>query len=107
MRLIELFPFRKKHRQKLQENYQILWQEAEKIGKDYEKRSYQEILSSPAKTVIINLADNQQISCSIDAYDVQKNGNVAVSIDAAGLPTILGIKPSYHFYKKPDGSIYY
>ena len=107
MKLIELFTFRKKHRKKIRENDQILWQEAEKIGKDYEKRSYQEIVSSLAKTVMINLADNQQISCSIDAYDVQKNGTVAVSIDAAGLPTILGVKPSYHFYKRPDGSIYY
>ncbi len=43
----------------------------------------------------------------MDAYHVQKNGTVAVSIDADGLPTILGIKPSYHFYKRPGGSIYY
>ncbi len=107
MKLIELFPFKKQHRQKLRENYQILWQEVEKIGKEYEQKSYNKILSSPAKTIIINLYEDQQISCSIDAYHVQKNGTVAVSIDADGLPTILGIKPSYHFYKKPDGSIYY
>ncbi|MEL4897442.1 hypothetical protein [Crocosphaera sp. Alani8] len=107
MKLIELFPFRKHHRQKLRENYQILWQEAEKIGREYEKRSYQEILSSEAKTVIINLSDDQKITFSMDAYHIKKNGTVAVSIDADGLPTILGIKPSYHFYKKSDGSVYY
>ncbi|MDJ0844151.1 hypothetical protein [Crocosphaera sp.] len=107
MRLVELFPFGKTQRQKLRENYQILWREAEKIGQEYEQKSYMEILSSPAKTIIINLSEEQQISCSINAYHVQKNGTVEVSIDADGLPTILGIKPSYHFYKKPDGSIYY
>lgn len=107
MKLIELLPINKQHRERLQENYQILWREAEKIGKAYEQKSYHEILSSPAKTVIMNLSEDQQISCSIDAYHVQKNGTVEVSIDADGLPTILGIKPSYHFYKKPDGSIYY
>ena len=55
MKLIELFPLKKKHRQKLQENYQILWQEVEKLGKEYEKKYYNKILSSPAKTIIINL----------------------------------------------------
>lgn len=107
MKLVELFPLRKKQRQTLRENYQILWRESEKIGQEYEQKSYMEILSSPAKTIIINLSEEQQISCSIDAYHVQKNGTVEVSIDANGLPTIFGIKPSYHFYKKPDGSIYY
>ena len=107
MKLIELFPLRKQQRQKLEQNYQTLWQELEKIGKDYEQKSYTEILSSPAKTIIINLSEDQQISFSIDAYHVQKNGTLEVSIDADGLPTMLGIKPSYHFYKKPDGSIYY
>ncbi|MDJ0658068.1 MAG: hypothetical protein QNJ42_01115 [Crocosphaera sp.] len=107
MKLIELFPFRKQQRQKLRQNYQILWQEAEKLGKDYEQKSYNHILSSPAKTIIINLSEDRQISCSIDAYHIQKNGTVEVSIDADGLPTIFGIKPSYNFYKKPDDSIYY
>ncbi|WP_107668179.1 hypothetical protein [Cyanothece sp. BG0011] len=107
MKLIELFPFRKQDREKLRENYQILWQEAEKIGKEYEQKSYTEILSSSAKTVIINLSEEQQISCSIDAYHVEKNGTIAVCIDVDGLPTLLGIKPSYHFYKRPDGSIDY
>ncbi|EAZ89664.1 hypothetical protein [Crocosphaera chwakensis] len=107
MKPVELFPFIKEQRQKLQENYQILWQEAEKIGKEYEQKSYREILSSPAKTVIINLYEDQQISCFIDAYHVEKNGTIAVCIDADGLPTLLGIKPSYHFYKRPDGSIDY
>ena len=82
-------------------------QESEKIVREYEKRSYQEILSSEAKTVIINLSDDQKITFSMDAYHIKKNGTVAVSIDADGLPTILGIKPSYHFYKKSDGSVYY
>ncbi len=107
MKWVELFPITKQQREKLQENYQILWQEVEKFGKEYERKSYTEILSSPAKTIIINLPEDQPISFSIDAYHVEKNGTIAVCIDADGLPTLLGIKPSYHFYKRPDGSIYY
>ncbi len=56
MKLTELFPLKKQHRQKLQENYKILRQEVEKIGKEYEQKSYNKILLSPAKTIIINLS---------------------------------------------------
>jgi hypothetical protein len=30
-----------------------------------------------------------------------------VSIDSYGLPTLAGVKPSYQFVKRPDGSVYY
>ncbi|MGB5596183.1 MAG: hypothetical protein WBM32_00475 [Crocosphaera sp.] len=106
MELIELFPIRKKQRQKLRRSYQFLQQEVEKFGKVYEQKSYEEILYSEAKTVIVK-SEKGEISCSIEAYHIQKNGTIAVSIDADGLPTIFGIKPSYHFYKRPDGLVYY
>ncbi len=107
MKLIELCPITKLQRQKLGQNYQMLRQEVEKFGKDYQKKSYEEILSFSDQDVILKSIENAHISCSIEAYHRQKNGTIAVSIDAYGLPTIFGIKPSYHFYKRLDGSVYY
>ncbi len=39
MELIELFPIRKKQRQKLRRSYQFLQQEVEKFGKVYEQKN--------------------------------------------------------------------
>ena len=107
MQWIELCPITKSQRQQLQQNYQILKQEVEEFGKDYQEKLYQEILDFPEKNVIIKSVDNSQINCSIEAYHLQKNGTIEVSIDAYGLPTLFGVKPSYHFYKRRDGSVYY
>ncbi len=107
MKLIELCPVTKLQRQKLQKNYQILKQEVEKFGKDYQKKSYEKISEFPDQDVIIKSVNNSLISCSIEVYHLQKDGTIAVSIDAYGLPTMFGIKPSYHFYKRLDGSVHY
>ena len=107
MQLIELFPITKKQRQTLQANYQTLQQEVDKVGKAYEKKSYKELLQCAEECVVVEIADDLKISCSAEAYHVQKDGTICLCIDADGLPTMFGIKPSYHFYKCPDGSVHY
>lgn len=107
MKLLELCPITKLRRQRLQRNYQILKQEVEKFGQNYQEKSYQEILHFADQDVIIKSVDNSLRSCSIEVYHVQKDGTIEVSIDAYGLPTLFGFKPSYHFYKRQDGSVYY
>ena len=43
----------------------------------------------------------------IDRWHKASNGDLTICIDAKGLPTLLGVKPSYQFAKRPDGSTYY
>lgn len=50
---------------------------------------------------------DRKIYFSAEAYNIKPDGTLCFCIDAEGLPTLLGIKPSYHFYKRPDNSVYY
>jgi hypothetical protein len=43
----------------------------------------------------------------IDRWQKAPNGDLTICIDAKGLPTLLGVKPSYQFAKRADGSVYY
>jgi hypothetical protein len=107
MKLIELFPLSQEQRQTFRKNYEIIQQEVEKIGREYEQKSYEELLHSTEQGFIVTTAEGLKINCSAEAYDKQKDGTICFCIDADGLPTIFSIKPSYHFYKRPDGSVYY
>ncbi|MEA5508675.1 hypothetical protein VB715_02750 [Crocosphaera sp. UHCC 0190] len=107
MKLIELLPLKGKQRQTLRRNYQILQEEVNKIGEKYEQKSYQELLNSEENNIIITIADHLEISFFVQVYNVQKDGTLCICIDANGLPTLFSIKPSYQFYKRPDGSVYY
>ena len=126
--LLQLFPKSKE----LHNNYEILKREVEKVGREYEKKSYQELLRpaeqnftirmiaislrEPAKLTTRNestsLAQGEalrdrKIYFNAEAYHVKPDGTLCFCIDADGLPTIFGVKPSYHFYKRPDNSVYY
>ena len=106
MKLIELFSLTQQQRNCLEKNYTIMERAVEKIGKKYEQKSYEELLYCSEESVL-KLAENQTITCYAEAYHVQKNGTICFCIDADGLPTIFGIKPSYHFYKRINGSVYW
>ncbi len=105
--LEQFFPITRTKRQELHKNYKILKSEVEKLGKYYEQKSYEELLSPAEKNEIIQIVNNQKLYFSGEAYQITKDGTLCFSLDADGLPTMLGIKPSYHFYKKPDQSVYY
>ena len=108
MKLAELLPLSKEQRQTLIRNYQILRQEVDKIGKEYEQKSYEELLSKNEPTILtVTTAAGFKLTFVAEAYYLQKNGTICFCIDADGLPTLLGIKPSYNFYKRSDDSVYY
>ncbi len=44
---------------------------------------------------------------TIDCWEKKPNGDLVICIDADGLPTLAGVKPSYGFVKRVDGSVYY
>lgn len=93
--------------QQLRQNYEILQQEVQKLGLEYEQKSYEELLRSAEDNLAVKIIDDHEITFSAEAYNRHKDGTICFCIDADGLPTFLGIKPSYHFYKRLDGSIHY
>lgn len=103
MRLNEFSPWS----QQLHQNYEILQQEVQKLGLEYERKSYEELLRPAEDHFTVKIIDAREITFSAEAYDRLKDGTICFCIDADGLPTLWGIKPSYHFYKRPDGSVYY
>ncbi|MFN9668719.1 MAG: hypothetical protein ACK573_07755 [Pseudanabaena sp.] len=107
MKLAHLFCFNKEQRQILRLNYQILRQEVDKIGREYEKQSYEELLSKNEPTVLnVITAAGFKLTFVAEVYHLRKDGTICFCIDADGLPTIFGLKPSYNFYKRSDGSVY-
>lgn len=105
--LEQLFPVTTNKRQQLRQNYAILRREVDRLGKEYEQKSYEELLDPAESTEIIRIVDNQKLNFSAEVYHLKKDGTLCFSLDADGLPTMFGIKPSYHFYKRPDNSIFY
>jgi hypothetical protein len=93
--------------QQLRQNYEILQREVQKLGLEYEQKSYEELLRPAEENFRVKMIDDRQITFSAEAYDRLKDGTISFCIDVDGLPTLWGIKPSYHFYKRPDGSVYY
>lgn len=100
-----LFPFTRQQRQQLRQNYQILQQAAEKWGKRYEQKSYAELLH--LEDEMIQEIEDEQLSFSVEVYQIKTEGTLCVCLDMDGLPTLFAIKPSYHFYKRPDETVYY
>ena len=93
--------------QKLQENYAILQTEVNKIGKVYEQKSYEELLLPAEQNSTEIKVGDRTLYFSAEAYNIKSDGALCFCIDADGLSTLWGIKPSYHFYKRCDGSVYY
>ena len=101
--LSELFP----QTQKLQDNYETLLTEVNKVGKIYERKSYEELLLPAEQNSIEITIGDRTLYFSAEAYNIKSDGTLCFCIDADGLPTLWGVKPSYQFYKRRDGSVYY
>jgi hypothetical protein len=103
---MKLFPNFRKILEASQKNYAILRQQVDQIGKKYEKLTYQDLLDSDETYSNLEL-ENHNLIFSIAIYEIKPDGTLGICIDADGLPTCLGIKPSYRFYKRPDNTVFY
>lgn len=95
--------------QTYQRNWMMIRTEINRIGAEVEQWSY-DSLAQPAEkqSVIECLVGERAGYCQVDCYDTHPNGDLAVCIDFhGGPPTLFGIKPSYCFFKRRDGSVYY
>jgi hypothetical protein len=99
---------RRARRARLEQNRAFLRRVADEIGAEFETKSYEELRDRGAEEFSSErIVDGITITYSGEAYKTLKNGDLTFCVDVDGLPTPWGIKPSYHFHKRPDGSVYY
>ncbi len=85
-----------------------LRQELDKVGKDFERKDYNELLKPAEEISFSKIIDGIEMFFSAEAYNVKKNGDTCFSIDAdTKSPKIRGWKPSYRFCKRKNGTVYY
>ncbi|HET7691922.1 MAG TPA: hypothetical protein VFM44_02415 [Gemmatimonadota bacterium] len=95
-------------RTRLERNHAVLRRAAEEIGREFEAKSYEELRDHGAEDFDSDrIVEGVRVHYSGEAYRTLANGDLAFNIDVSGLPTRGGARPSYHFYKRPDGSVYY
>ena len=92
----------------LRANFALLRRAANEIGAEFESMSYAE-LQRPAEELSGERDfEGCRITYSAEMYRLDPNGDIAFCIDvSAKIPTLLGVKPSYQFHKRPDGTVYY
>ena len=90
------------------QNVAFLRRALEVVGPEFEARSYEDLLAHTAEELSIEREfDGVRLSFSADAYNTKKNGDLCFCIDADGLATFPYPGPSWHFYKRKDGSVYH
>jgi hypothetical protein len=89
-------------------NQLFLRRVAAEVGKEIGGWTYEK-LSRPAEEIsFTRVIDNIPISFSVESYEKNKDGDLHVCLDVdAKLPTLSITLPSYVFWKKADGGVYY
>jgi len=75
--------------------------------KRYGAMTYESLLAPGEELSTSRAINGFTVHFSAEAYDIEKNGDICFCIDAEGLPTKARWKPSYRFFKRKDGSVYY
>lgn len=81
----------------------------DQVGKEVEKWSY-ETLSRPAEEISFSREiDGQRIGFSLEANDENELGDLFICMDCQPekVPFFTFLLPSYVFWKRRDGSVYY
>ena len=92
---------------KLRENYAFLRRAVDAEGRRIEGLSYAELRElgdGPAEERVV---EGRRVLFHAEVFDLRENGDMSVCVEVAGLPTLFGVKPCWHFHKRPDGSVYY
>jgi hypothetical protein len=90
------------------ENWRILRRAVNALGSECEGWEYDRLdKAAEEQPAIERTCEGRKISFQIDCWDKKSNGDLWMCIDAFGLPTLLGVKPTYQFAKRIDGSTYY
>ena len=99
--LAQLFP-------RYAKNAQVLREAVNAIGAECEKWNYDELdRAAEEQPLMERPIDGGTAQFNIDCWEKKRNGDLFICIDADGLPTLMGVKPSYVFAKRIDGTVYY
>jgi hypothetical protein len=77
------------------------------VGTYFESMTYDELNDPDRDHVVTRQVDGMAMTFSGDAYDVRPNGDIAFCIDASIPGRRFSWLPSYRFFKRRDGSVYY
>jgi hypothetical protein len=87
--------------------YALLRREVEKVGKEFEAMPYERLLEPAEHLSLSKVVDGVEICFSAEAFNVWKNGDIGFCVDAHAEPNRTWAQPSYQFFKRRDGSVYY
>jgi hypothetical protein len=94
--------------QTYRENWRILRRAVHALGSECEGWEYGRLdKAAEEQPAIERTCEGRKVRFQIDCWDKKTNGDLLMCIDAFGLPTLLGVKPTYQFAKRMDGSTYY
>ena len=90
------------------ENWRTLRQAVNVLGAECETWSYEQLdRDASEQPVLERSVDGKLLRFQLDRWQKAASGDLILCIDADGLPTLAGVKPTYQFAKRPDGSVYY
>lgn len=89
-------------------NWYVLRDALNDVGAECENWSYEQLdRCAEEQPTLERKVEGATVHFTIDRWDKRPNGDLVISIDVGGLPTLGGVKPSYQFAKRVDGSVYY
>ena len=92
---------------KWRENRRILKRELEIVGKEYERKSYDELSKQTTEVYIDKVIEGKNLRFLVDRFDInEKNGDLGFCIEVCGLMRIWKIL-GWQFFKRKDGTVYY
>ena len=93
--------------QQLDDNYQTMRRVLDEEAREIEARSVAELREASDGSSVTQTIDGHEYQLTVNSWGPGTNGDLEFCIDISGLPTRWGIKPSHHFFKRADGSVYY
>jgi hypothetical protein len=90
------------------ENWHTLRRIADVIGEEFESLPYDDLCGPADGFSGERTIDGLEVEFSAHVMEIRPNGDAQFWIDVdAPLATWFGAKPSYQFFKRPDGSVHY
>jgi hypothetical protein len=90
------------------DNWRKLRRIAHVLGAEFEALPYDELCAPAEGLGGERTVDGVTVQYSVHVREIRSDGDAHVWIDVdAPLTTWFGAKPSYQFFKRPDGSVHY
>ena len=88
--------------------YALLRREVDKVGKNLESMPYDDLMRrmDSEEASWDTSVDGVAVSFSAEVFQVKRNGDAGICIDARAEPNRTRWQPSYQFFKRKDGSVY-